>query len=209
MAELTDDSFFPSFAHPLCTQPPSAADDLLDPLQAILQRLIARHGSAQLTRLARAALAEIKRMQTAHRLATISELVAHRFHLPPHRLRARARDQRTAFCRQVAMHLCRRITGTSFTLIGRYFGRDHSTCIYACRLIDGELRRGASSDARALRLDYRMAEPRLVRLPSTGEEFAGAYREGMAGGQTPQGQSLAANANPLVERQSFGRSASD
>src|SRR5215469_2955309 len=99
MAELSDDSFFPSLAHPLCTQPPPAADDLLDPLHMILQRLIARLDSAQLTSFARAALAEIKRIQTAHRFATISEVVAHRFHLPPHRLRARARDQRTAFCR--------------------------------------------------------------------------------------------------------------
>jgi hypothetical protein len=144
MAELTDDSLFPSLAHPLWTQPPAAADDLLDPLQVILRRLIAHHGSAQLTRFARVALAEIKRIQTAHRLATISEVVAHRFHLSPHRLRARARDQRTAFCRQVAMHLCRRITGISFTLIGTYFGRDHSTCIYACRLIERRRQRDAA-----------------------------------------------------------------
>jgi hypothetical protein len=106
MAELTDDSLFPSLAHPRCTQSPPVADDLLDPLQVILRRLIARHDSAQLTSFARAALAEIKRIQTAHRLATISEVVAHRFHLSPHHLRARTRDQRTAFCRQVAMHLC-------------------------------------------------------------------------------------------------------
>ena len=136
MAELTDDSFFSSFAHPLYTQPPPAADDLLDPLQVILQHLIARRGSTQLTSLARAALAEIKRIQTARRLATISELVALRFHLSPHHLRTRAQGQRTVFCRQLAMHLCRRLTGTSFTLIGRYFGRDHSTCIHACRLIE-------------------------------------------------------------------------
>ena len=99
MAELSDDSFFPSLAHPLCTQPPPAADDLLEPLQVILQRLIARHDSAQLTSFARTALAEIKRIQTAHRLATISEMVAHRFHLSPHHLRTRARDQRIVFCR--------------------------------------------------------------------------------------------------------------
>ena len=144
MAELSDDSFFPSLAHPLWTQPPPAADDLLAPLQVILQRLIARHGSAQLTNLAQAALMEIKRIQTARQLATISEMVAHRFHLSPHHLRTRARDQRTAFCRQVAMHLCRRITGASFALIGRYFGRDHSTCIYACSLIEHRLQRDAA-----------------------------------------------------------------
>src|SRR6266852_2088375 len=68
------------------------------------------------------------------------------------------------------------------------------------RYLDGELRRGAPCGARALRLDFRMAGYELVRLPSTGEESAVAYREGMAGRQTAQGASLAADADPLVER---------
>jgi len=167
MAELSDDSFFPSLAHPLWTQPPPAADDLLAPLQVILQRLIARHDSAQLTNLAQAALAEIKRIQTAHRLTAISESVAHRFHLSPHRLRARAKDQRTAFCRQVAMHLCRRITGASFTLIGRYFGRDHSTCIYACSLIEHRLQR----DAAFCRFIEQLAGQITSARPATADRF--------------------------------------
>jgi hypothetical protein len=167
MAELSDDSFFPSLAHPLWTQPPPAADDLLDPLQVILQRLIARHDSAQLTSFARAALAEIKRIQTAHRLATISEMVAHRFHLSPHYLRGRARDQRIVFCRQVAMHLCRRITGASFILIGAYFGRDHSTCIYACSLIERRLQRDTAFRLFLEQLADQIIGPR----PATTERF--------------------------------------
>ena len=73
----------------------------------------------------------------------------------------------------------------------------------------GELRRGASSGARALRLDLRLAGNQLVQLPSTSEEFADPYREGMAGGQTAQGEIFAAAAHPLAERQSLGREASD
>jgi len=165
MAELTDDSLFSSFAHPFDTQAPPAVDDLLDPLQAILQRLIARHGSAQLTNWARAALAELKRIQTARRLDIISALVAHRFHLSPQHLRARARDQHTAFCRQVTMHLCRRLTDTSFTLIGAYFGRQHSTCIYACRLIEHRLQRDA-----AFRLFIEQLAGQLTRVrPATAD----------------------------------------
>jgi hypothetical protein len=167
MAELPDDSFFSSFAHPLYTQPSPVADDLLDPLQVILQRLIARRGSTQLTSLARAALTEIKRIQTARRLAAISELVAHRWHLSPHHLRMRARDQRMVFCRQVAIHLCRRLTGTSFTLIGRYFGRDHSTCIHACRLIEHRLQR----DAAFCRFIEQLAEQITGTRPATTERF--------------------------------------
>jgi Bacterial dnaA protein helix-turn-helix len=167
MAELPDDSFFSSFAHPLYTQPSPVADDLLDPLQVLLQRLIARRNSAQLTSWARATLAEVKRIHTARQLATISELVAHRCHLSPHYLRIRARDQRTVFCRQVAMHLCRRLTGTSFTLIGRYFGRDHSTCIHACRLIEHRLQR----DAAFRRFIEELADQVTGPRPATTERF--------------------------------------
>jgi hypothetical protein len=49
----------------------------------------------------------------------------------------------------------------------------------------------------------------LVRLPSTSEEFADPYREGVAGGQATQSESVAAAAHPLAERQSLGRKASD
>src|SRR5215831_15423378 len=178
MAELSDDSFFPFLAHPHCTQPPAAADDLLAPLQVILQRLIARHGSAQLTSLAQAALMEIKRIQTACRLATISEVVAHRFHLSPHHLRTRARDQRTVFCRQVAMHLCRRITGTSFILIGAFFGRDHSTCIYACSLIERRLQRDAAFRLFIEQLADQIIDPRPATMERFDRRTAGTESDG-------------------------------
>jgi len=54
------------------------------------------------------------------------------------------RDQRTAFCRQLAMHLCRRITGKPFAVIGTHFNRDYSTVIHACHLIEQRTQRDAA-----------------------------------------------------------------
>jgi chromosomal replication initiation ATPase DnaA len=50
-------------------------------------------------------------------------------------LKSKKRTQHIAFCRQVAMHLCRKMTDSSFPAIGEAFGRDHSTVIHAHNLI--------------------------------------------------------------------------
>lgn len=56
-------------------------------------------------------------------------------------IQPRRRKQRTAFVRQLAMYLCRSITGTSFPVIGRHFGRHHVTAIYACRSVKRRMAR--------------------------------------------------------------------
>jgi chromosomal replication initiator protein len=50
-------------------------------------------------------------------------------------LRSKKRTQQIAFCRQVAMYLCRKLTDCSFPTIGDHFARDHSTVIHAYNLI--------------------------------------------------------------------------
>ncbi len=42
------------------------------------------------------------------------------------------------------MHLCRRITGKRFVIIGTHFDRDHSTVIHARNLIERRLVRDAA-----------------------------------------------------------------
>ena len=41
-------------------------------------------------------------------------------------LKSKKRTQHTAFCRQVAVCLCRKMTDNSYPAIGEAFGRDHS-----------------------------------------------------------------------------------
>ena len=54
-----------------------------------------------------------------------------------------------------------------------------------------------------------LARHRLAEGPSQRASAPGAYREGDAGGQMGQGQSLATSADPLVQRQGPGRPTSD
>lgn len=51
------------------------------------------------------------------------------------RLLSMRRDQHTAFARHLAMYLAREVTHASFPIIGKFFGRDHSTVMHACRII--------------------------------------------------------------------------
>jgi chromosomal replication initiator protein len=55
-------------------------------------------------------------------------------------LLGKRRSQNIALARHIAMHLCRRITGFSYPELGAFFGgREHSTVIHACKLIDEKL----------------------------------------------------------------------
>jgi chromosomal replication initiator protein len=66
---------------------------------------------------------------------SIQKTVADFFHIRLADLKSKKRTQHIAFCRQVAMYLCRKITSSSFPVIGEHFGRDHSTVIHAYNLI--------------------------------------------------------------------------
>jgi chromosomal replication initiator protein len=118
--------------------------ELIDALRLVLQRATARNGAPQVAGFARRMLAELRRIQDAEKLSAISALVAREFHLRPTVLKSKARGQRTAFCRQLAMHLCRRMTGTPFTVIGMHFNRNHTSVIYACQLIERRMAHDAA-----------------------------------------------------------------
>jgi chromosomal replication initiator protein len=68
-------------------------------------------------------------------IEAIQKTVADFFHIRLTDLKSKKRTQHIAFCRQVAMYLCRKITESSFPTIGEHFGRDHSTVIHAFNLI--------------------------------------------------------------------------
>jgi chromosomal replication initiator protein len=68
-------------------------------------------------------------------IEVIQRIVSEFFHIRLADLKSKKRTQHIAFCRQVAMYLCRKITESSFPTIGEHFGRDHSTVIHAFNLI--------------------------------------------------------------------------
>src|SRR5713101_69579 len=68
-------------------------------------------------------------------IESIQRTVSDFFHIRLTELKSKKRTQHIAFCRQVAMYLCRKLTESSFPAIGEAFGRDHSTVIHAYNLI--------------------------------------------------------------------------
>jgi chromosomal replication initiator protein len=68
-------------------------------------------------------------------IESIQRTVSDFFHIRLADLKSKKRTQHIAFCRQVAMYLCRKKTDSSFPAIGEAFSRDHSTVIHAHNLI--------------------------------------------------------------------------
>ncbi len=94
---------------------------------------------------ARQALRDLIRTHEAKPdIEVIQKTVSDFFHIRLADLKSKKRTQHIAFCRQVAMFLCRKMTDASFPTIGEHFGRDHSTVIHAYNLI---LRRTNSDSA--------------------------------------------------------------
>jgi chromosomal replication initiator protein len=101
---------------------------------------------------------------------TIQQQVSETFHVRLMDIKSKKRTQHLAFCRQVAMYLCRKLTDSSFPIIGAGFGRDHSTVIHACNLIA----RRVDNDG-AFRVSIQKIE-RQLKVPA----FRSALRPGAA-----------------------------
>ncbi len=77
----------------------------------------------------------IRKQEQKPDVEAIQRTVSDSFHVRLADLKSKKRTQHIAFCRQVAMYLCRKLTDCSFPVIGENFGRDHSTAIHAYNLI--------------------------------------------------------------------------
>jgi len=112
---------------------------------------------------ARQALRDLIRThETKPDIEAIQRTVADFFHIKLAELKSKKRTQHIAFCRQVAMYLCRKVTESSFPTIGEHFGRDHSTVIHAYNLIQ----RRVSNDS-AFRFSIEKIERELKNAHGT------------------------------------------
>jgi chromosomal replication initiation ATPase DnaA len=132
LIECTDrSSYFPSLPNLTTPQP-----DLIDTLAAVLSDMGAT-GSPLLVVLARRTLVELERIRNLGNLSFITAQACRALRADPDQIiNGKSRLQHTAFCRQVAMYFCRKISNASFPTIGEFFNRDHSTIIAACRAIE-------------------------------------------------------------------------
>lgn len=83
--------------------------------------------------------------ETEVSIERVEEVVSASFGLPVEALRGRRRTADVVYPRHVAMHLARKLTGASLPSIGRHFGRDHTTVIYADRRLRRQIREDAET----------------------------------------------------------------
>ncbi len=75
---------------------------------------------------------------------TIMKVVSRYYDISPDQLTTSKRSRDISFPRQVAMYLCRELTGMSLPRIGQVFGgRDHTTVMHACDKIQEEMDRNS------------------------------------------------------------------
>jgi chromosomal replication initiator protein len=85
-------------------------------------------------------LTEQERPEARAVMKHVAAAIAKQFQQSVADLRGQTRRQSVVQPRNLAMHLCRRLTGSSYAAIGRYFGnRDHTTVLHSCRKAATEL----------------------------------------------------------------------
>ncbi|MBV8356969.1 MAG: hypothetical protein JO189_03405 [Deltaproteobacteria bacterium] len=136
---------------------PTERDVVLDNLIDVLNTTLT-HPDEAVQLVARKALDEVRCIQeqarrkladrraglSARRLELLIDEIACALRTDADKLKSRRRTQHIAFQRQIAMYLLRRLTTASFPAIGEYFGRYHSTVIYAVALIERRMERDAA-----------------------------------------------------------------
>jgi len=75
---------------------------------------------------------------------TVIKVVSRYYDISPDQMLTQKRSRDISFPRQVAMYLCRELTGMSLPKIGQVFGgRDHTTVMHACDKIAEEIEQSA------------------------------------------------------------------
>jgi chromosomal replication initiation ATPase DnaA len=139
-------------------------DSLTRELQTIAS--LPRSVSPTLVGLCRQSLAALSGIPRAVTIAQVIEGVRYEFHVVPAQLRSRSRTQHLSFARHVGMYLARKITGAPFEIIGRHFGRDHSTAVYAFNLIERRITTDAAFKRSIEKIEARITNVATVTAPA-------------------------------------------
>jgi chromosomal replication initiator protein len=120
-------------------------DSNIRELEGALNRIIAYSsltGSPITLNLAQECLKQIIAGKTVSNISpeSILKVVARYYDIHPDQIMSQKRSREIAYPRQIAMFLCRDLTGMSLPRIGQFFGgRDHTTVMHACEKINEEL----------------------------------------------------------------------
>jgi len=92
-------------------------------------------------------------------LQAIQKEVCHAYGVSLEALPGATKSRPLVTARQIGMYLGRKLTGSTYTSIGASFGgRDHSTVIYACRKVRGEMRRNRAFAERIVEIEKRLLD---------------------------------------------------
>ena len=94
--------------------------------------------------------------QTALSIEGIQRMVAEYYDIRLGDMTSKQRPQNIAFPRQVAMYLCRELTGQSLPSIGNSFGRNHATVLHAHRSVGAKMKKDANLRQTVLSLQQRL-----------------------------------------------------
>ena len=90
-------------------------------------------------------------------IQAIQKEVCHAYGVAFEALPGATKSRPLVIARQVGMYLGRKLTGSTYASIGASFGgRDHSTVIYACRKVRGEMRRNRAFAERIVEIEKRL-----------------------------------------------------
>ena len=104
---------------------------------------------------------------TPPHVTDIQTAVCEEFHIKRKDMTADRRARAFARPRQIAMYLCHEMTPLSTPAIARHFHRDHSTVVYACRVVEQIMQHDPATAAVIERLRYRITYPDQDALPFT------------------------------------------
>ena len=121
------------------------------------------------------ALATVEVAGAAWSLEQIRDRVARSYGVTAEQLRGRSRQRRFVRPRQLAMYLCRRYTDASLKQIGRAFGRDHSSVIYAIDVVERRIVEQPQLRYQLEALTSRFS-PGAPRIPTASRSALGSTR---------------------------------
>ena len=76
----------------------------------------------------------------------IINVVAEHFDITPEDIKSDKRSSKIAFPRQICMYLCNEMTSYKLKAIGQIMGgKDHTTIMYGCKKIEGEIAKSEST----------------------------------------------------------------
>jgi Bacterial dnaA protein helix-turn-helix len=109
------------------------------------------------------------------RVDAVLREVAGRYELRPGDLTSSGHGDRSAqLARHLAVYIAREETGASYPVLGRMFGRDHTTILHSCRLVRDQLAADAdlAREVRAIR--DTLSGGAVLTAPASGNEARAA-----------------------------------